>query len=174
MSKAVTIELGEGAEHDARALRNAFGCFTTGVTVVTTVCEDGRRVGLTANSFTSVSLDPPLALVCVDLNSSSLSSLDAAGRWAVNVLHADHQQLARQFVQKGIDRFAGIETETWRTGVPILPGCMANFECETHHVFDAGDHRVYVGRVVKLRYDPDHEPLVYLQGRFRRVHVDAD
>jgi flavin reductase (DIM6/NTAB) family NADH-FMN oxidoreductase RutF len=77
-------------------------------------------------------------------------------------------------VQKGTDRFAGIETETWRTGVPILPNCMANFECETHHVFDAGDHRVYVGRVVKLRYDPDHEPLVYLQGRFRRVHVDAE
>ena len=174
MSQAVTIELGEGAEHDARALRDAFGCFTTGVTVITTVCEDGRKVGLTANSFTSVSLDPPLALVCVDLKSSSLSSLDAAGRWAVNVLHAEHQALARQFVQKNTDRFAGIETETWKTGVPILPGCMANFECETHHVFDAGDHRIYVGRVVKLRYDPDHEPLVYLQGRFRRVHVDAE
>jgi flavin reductase (DIM6/NTAB) family NADH-FMN oxidoreductase RutF len=73
-----------------------------------------------------------------------------------------------------VDRFAGVEVETWRTGVPILSGCMANFECETHQVFDAGDHRVYVGRVVKLRYDPDHEPLVYLQGRFRRVHVDAE
>lgn len=174
MSQAVTIELGEGGEHDTRALRNAFGCFTTGVTVVTTLAEDGRRVGLTANSFTSVSLDPPLALICVALNSSSLPALEAAGRFAVNVLHADHQALAQQFVQKNTDRFAGIETETWRTGVPILPGCMANFECETHQAFDAGDHRVFVGRVVKLRYDPDHEPLVYLQGRFRRVHVDTD
>jgi flavin reductase (DIM6/NTAB) family NADH-FMN oxidoreductase RutF len=79
MSQPVTIELGEGGAHDARALRHAFGCFTTGVTVITTVCEDGRRVGLTANSFTSVSLDPPLALVCVDLNSRSLPILDAAG-----------------------------------------------------------------------------------------------
>ena len=88
MSQAVTIEFGEGAEHDALALRNAFGCFTTGVTVVTTVAPDGRRVGLTANSFTSVSLDPPLALICVDLKSSSLPALDAAQRFAVNVLHA--------------------------------------------------------------------------------------
>lgn len=174
MSRAVTIELGEGGVHDARALRNAFGCFTTGVTVVTTIGLDGGRVGLTANSFTSVSLDPPLALICVDLKSASLPALDAAGRFAVNVLHAEHQALARQFVQKDVDRFIGVETETWRTGVPILPGCMANFECETHQAFDAGDHRVYVGRVVKLRYDPDHEPLVYLQGRFRRVHVDAE
>jgi flavin reductase (DIM6/NTAB) family NADH-FMN oxidoreductase RutF len=174
MSQAVTIELGEGAEDDAGALRDALGCFSTGVTVVTPFGEGGRKVGLTANSFTSVSLDPPLALICVDLKSSSLPWLDAAGVFAVNVLHAEHQQLARQFVKKDVDRFAGLETETWRTGVPILPGCMANFECETHHVFDAGDHRVYVGRVVKLRYDPDHEPLVYLQGRFRRVHVDAE
>jgi len=172
MSQPVTIELGEGGAHDARALRHAFGCFTTGVTVITTVCEDGRRVGLTANSFTSVSLDPPLALVCVDLNSRSLPFLDAAERFTVNVLHADQQLMARQFVQKDGDRFAGIETETWGTGAPILPDCMANFECVTHQVFDAGDHRVYVGRVVKLRYDPDHEPLVYLQGRFRKVHVE--
>jgi flavin reductase (DIM6/NTAB) family NADH-FMN oxidoreductase RutF len=174
MSQAVTIELGEGGLHDARALRDAFGCFTTGVTVITTVCADGRKVGLTANSFTSVSLDPPLALICVDLKSSSLPWLDAAGVFAVNVLHAEHQELARNFVRKDVDRFAGVDTETWKTGVPVLSGCMANFECETHQVFDAGDHRVYVGRVVKLRYDPDHEPLVYLQGRFRRVHVDAE
>ncbi|PHY14140.1 flavin oxidoreductase [Caulobacter sp. B11] len=172
MSQAVTIELGGGGDHDVRALRNAFGCFTTGVTVVTTCAADGRRVGLTANSFTSVSLDPPLALVCVDLKSSSLPMLDAAGLFTVNVLHADHQALARQFTRKEGDRFEGVETETWSTGAPVLPGCMANFECVTHQVFDAGDHRVYVGRVVKLRYDPDHEPLVYLQGRFRRVHVE--
>lgn len=174
MSQAVTIELGEGAEHDARALRNAFGCFTTGVTVVTTTGQDGRNVGLTANSFTSVSLDPPLALICVALTSSSLPALDSAGAFTVNVLHADHQDLATQFTRKTGDRFEGVETETWSTGTPVLPGCMANFECQTHQVFDAGDHRVYVGRVVKLRYDPDHEPLVYLQGRFRRVHVDAE
>ena len=172
MSRPVTIELGEGAAHDARALRHAFGGFTTGVTVLTATAPDGRRVGLTANSFASVSLDPPLALVCVDLKSSCLPVLDVAGAFAVNVLHADQRAMAQQFVQKDGDRFAGIETETWSTGAPILPDCMANFECVTHQVFDAGDHRVYVGRVVKLRYDPDHEPLVYLQGRFRRVHVE--
>ena len=157
---------------DPVALRRAFGTFVTGVTVITTRDPEGRPRGMTANSFTSVSLDPPLALVCVDLNSRSLPILDAAERFTVNVLHADQQAMARQFVQKDGDRFAGIETETWSTGVPILPDCMANFECVTHQVFDAGDHRVYVGRVVKLRYDPDHEPLVYLQGRFRRVHVE--
>ena len=84
----------------------------------------------------------------------------------------EQEPVARQFTLKSGDRFAGLDCETWATGAPILPGCMANFECETHHAFDAGDHRVFVGRVLKVRFDPEHEPLVYLQGRFRRVHTD--
>ncbi|MDH4383849.1 MAG: flavin reductase family protein [Caulobacter sp.] len=172
MTAVRTLTLDKGPGEDSRALRDAFGCFTTGVTVVTTRSAEDRPVGFTANAFSSVSLDPPLALICVDHKASSLPILEAAGRFAVNVLHSEQEALARQFTLKSGDRFAGLDCETWSTGVPILPGCMANFECETHHAFDAGDHRVFVGRVLKVRFDPGHEPLVYLQGRFRRVHTD--
>ena len=172
MDASRTVSLDHDPAADARTLRDAFGCFTTGVTVVTTLDGEGGYVGFTANAFSSVSLDPPLALICVDNNASSLPSLEAAGKFAVNVLHAGQEDVARRFTRKGEDRFAGNPCETWITGVPIIPGCMANFECETHQVFDAGDHRVFIGRVLKIHMDPDHEPLVYLRGQFRRVHTD--
>jgi flavin reductase (DIM6/NTAB) family NADH-FMN oxidoreductase RutF len=172
MSRVRTLELRGDHEADARALRDAFGCFTTGVTVVTTKGEGGAPVGFTANSFASVSLDPPLALICVDLNANSLPALEAAGVFVVNVLHAGQQEIARRVTRKGGDRFAHIAFETWATGAPVLDGCMANFECETHHAFDAGDHRVFIGRVLKVRIDPDHEPLVFLRGGYCGVRPD--
>lgn len=172
MTGPTTITLSGEAIADARALRDAFGCFTTGVTVVTTRTPDGRFVGFTANAFSSVSLDPPLALVCVANTASSLPAMNEAGVFAVNVLHSDQEDMARRFTVKSPDRFEGLACETWDQGVPILPGCMANFELETHAVLDAGDHRIFIGRILKVRFDPAHEPLVYLQGRFRRVHTD--
>jgi len=172
MSQATTFEMRGDHEANARALRDAFGCFTTGVTVVTTRAADGAPVGFTANSFASVSLDPPLALVCVDLAANSLSALDAAGVFVVNVLHAEQREIARRFTRKGGDRFADTAFETWITGAPVLDGCMANFECETERAFDAGDHRVFIGRVVKVRMDPDHEPLVFLRGGYCGVTPD--
>eukprot|EP01035_Chromulina_nebulosa_P028050 gene28050-36962_t len=122
---------------DARALRDAFGCFTTGVTIVTTLDRDGRPVGFTANSFASVSLDPPLALICVGNEASCLPALDASGVFVVNVLHVDQQALAAQFARRGADRFEGVTPETWHTGAPVLPGCMANFECRAEQSIDA-------------------------------------
>ena len=172
MSPSRTITLDGDLIADGRALRDAFGCFTTGVTVVTTCAPDGRQVGFTVNAFSSVSLDPPLALVCVGLNASSLPFLEQAGKFSVNVLHADQEGMARRFTVKSADRFEGLECETWDQGVPILPGCMANFELETTQVIDAGDHRIFIGRILKVRFDPEHEPLVYLRGQFRRVHTD--
>ena len=172
MSGIHTYEFSDDQEAAARALRDAFGCFTTGVTIVTTRADDGRPVGFTANSFASVSLDPPLALTSIDFKSNSLPHLEAAGKFAVNVLHVDQQDMARRFTAKTGDRFEGTDFETWATGVPILKGCMANFELQTHHAFDAGDHRVIVGRILKVRYDPDHEPLVFLRGRYRKVHTE--
>jgi len=172
MSPIRTLELLGDHEADARALRDAFGCFTTGVTVVTTTGEGGKPVGFTANSFASVSLDPPLVLICVDLNANSLPALEAAGVFVVNVLHAGQQEIARRFTRKGGDRFAQTAFETWSTGAPVLSGCMANFECETHQAFDAGDHRVFIGRVLKVRMDPDHEPLVFLRGGYCGVRPD--
>jgi flavin reductase (DIM6/NTAB) family NADH-FMN oxidoreductase RutF len=172
MSGAVTFQLGGDHEADARALRDAFGCFTTGVTIVTTRGADGGPVGFTANSFASVSLDPPLALVCVDLSANSLPALEAAGVFVVNVLHAGQRDTARRFAQRDADRFEATGYETWATGAPVLDGCMANFECETHQAFDAGDHRVFIGRVLKVRMDPDHAPLVFLRGGYCGVRTD--
>jgi flavin reductase (DIM6/NTAB) family NADH-FMN oxidoreductase RutF len=172
MSGQHTFVPGGDPAGDARALRDAFGCFTTGVTVVTTLDGD-RPVGFTANSFTSISLDPPLALVSIGLTASCLPALTGSGRFVVNVLHADQQAVARQFTRKDIDRFDGLAVEHWDSGVPVLSGCMANFECETHHSFDAGDHRVFVGKILRVFHDADHEPLVYLRGGYRRVHTDA-
>lgn len=172
MTAAHTFELGQDPASDARALRDAFGCFTTGVTVVTTL-DGEQRVGFTANSFTSISLDPPLALVSIGLTASCLPALKSSGKFVVNVLHVDQQDVARQFTRKDCDRFAGLDVETWVSGAPVLGGCMANFECETHHAFLAGDHQVFVGRILKVRYDPAHEPLVFLRGGYRRVHTDA-
>lgn len=173
MSGVTTYEFGEDHAEGARALRDAFGCFTTGVTVVTTRSADGKPVGFTANSFASVSLDPPLALTSIDFKSNSLPHMEASKVFAVNVLHVDQQDIARKFTAKDGDRFSGVELETWSLGVPILKGCMANFEMETHHAFDAGDHRVILGRILKVRYDPDHEPLVFLRGKYRKVHVET-
>lgn len=167
-----TFDLGDNPADDARALRDAFGCFTTGVTVVTTLYE-GKPVGFTANSFTSISLDPPLALISIGHTASCAPALETTGAFTVNVLHVDQEAVARQFTRKVGDRFEGLDIETWRTGVPVLPGCMANFECETHHSFDAGDHKVYVGRILRVRHDAAHEPLVFLRGGYRRVHTDA-
>ena len=172
MAGPVTFELGADPAADALALRGAFGCFTTGVTIVTTVGDGGGPVGFTANSFASVSLKPPLALVCVDNAAASLPALEASGVFAVNVLHSGQRELAHRFARKDGDRFAGTPFETWATGAPILPGCMAVFECAAHHAFDAGDHRVFVGQVLKVRYDPTPEPLVFLRGGYCRVHVD--
>lgn len=167
-----TIDLTGEAAADARALRDAFGCFTTGVTIVTTLTAEGAPAGFTANSFASVSLDPPLALICVGKEASCLPALEASGAFVVNVLHVDQQALAAQFSRRGGDRFEGVTPEIWHTGAPVLPGCMANFECRTHDIIDAGDHRIFIGRILKVHHDADHEPLVYLRGGYRRVHTD--
>lgn len=169
MSEAQTIQFDDPQPESARALRDAFGCFTTGVTIVTTRSAAGKPVGFTANSFASVSLEPPLALMCVDLKAQSLPALETTGAFAVNVLHIDQQTLAQQFTRKDMDRFAGVDFEHWQTGIPILANCMANFECVTQTAVDAGDHQIYVGRVLKLRYDAQKAPLIYFSGRYRAV-----
>ena len=155
---------------DARALRDAFGMFATGVTVVSGVGADGARVGLTANSFTSVSLDPPLLLVCPARGASALPVLTAAGRFAVNVLTLDQQAVADRFTRRGIDRFDGGDWSDWH-GLPVLGGAMANFICDLHAELDGGDHAILVGHVRALRTLADAEPLLYLRGRYRKVHV---
>ena len=155
---------------DPRLLRDAFGCFATGVTVVTGRGPEGARIGLTANSFTSVSLDPPLLLFCPAVTASALPALQATGRFAINVLDLDGQPVADRFTRKGVDRFADAEWEEW-DGLPVLRDAKAAFACDLHADHDGGDHRILVGRVTRLGLAPDRESLLYLHGRYRRVHV---
>jgi flavin reductase (DIM6/NTAB) family NADH-FMN oxidoreductase RutF len=168
MTDVVTVELGPASAEQTRRLRDALGCFATGVTIVTCQGEDGRPVGLTVNAFTSVSLDPPLVLVCIDGASRSLPAFEAAGAFAVNVLRAGQEDTAWRFTLRDGERFEGTVVETW-AGAPILGGCLANFECVVDKAFDAGDHRVIIGRVEKLRYDASGAPLLFLGSRFREL-----
>ncbi|MFZ4688600.1 MAG: flavin reductase family protein [Polymorphobacter sp.] len=155
---------------DARTLRDAFGSFATGVTIVTGRDQDGNRIGLTANSFTSVSLDPPLLLFCPANTASALPALRATGRFAVNVLAADGQHVSDRFARKGIDRFAEADWDEW-DGLPVLRDAKAAFSCTLHADHDGGDHRIIVGLITRLGFAPAREALLYLHGRYRLVHV---
>lgn len=154
---------------DARRLRDAFGAFATGVTVVTACGPDGR-VGLTANSLTSVSLDPPLLLFCPARSASALPTLRATRRFAVNVLATDQAAVADRFARRGVDRFA---EATWHdlAGLPVLDGALASFACSLEAEHDGGDHVVIIGRVEAMRGSGGHDPLLYFRGAYRRVHV---
>ena len=155
---------------DPRTLRDALGSFATGVTVVTTMGPDGRPVGITANSFSSVSLDPPLILVCPAKSSRSWPVFEAAEVFAVNVLHIGQQPTSARFASATEDRFAATPWESWDTGAPILCGSLASFECRRHAFHDAGDHGIMVGRVVRARFEPPRDPLIYFRGKYRRLH----
>ena len=155
---------------DARTLRDALGCFATGVTVVTAMGEAGEPVGLTANSFTSVSLDPPLLLVCIAKTSGSLKVIEQASHFAVNVLHIGQQPISNRFARPGDDRFAATPWQRGQFDAPLISGALANFECARHALHDGGDHIILVGRVERAKYEPRRDPLLYFKGRYRRLH----
>lgn len=157
---------------DSRTLRDALGCFGTGVTVVTTLDRDDDPVGLTANSFTSVSLDPELLLVCLNKKSATLPWFKRAEAFSVNVLHIGQQDVAQKFATPDIDRFRDTGWEAWSTGVPILTDSLANFECAKFAEYDGGDHLILLGRVIRVRFDSDLDPLLYFRGSYRELHFD--
>ncbi len=155
---------------DARTLRDALGCFATGVTVVTAMTPEGVPIGLTANSFTSVSLDPPLLLVCIARSASCAAALETAQHFAVNVLHIGQQPTSVCFAKKGESRFASTAWEAGEYGTPVIHGSLSTFECERHATHDGGDHVILVGRVVRACFDPRRDPLLYFRGKYRRLH----
>ena len=157
---------------DPRTLRDALGCFATGVTVVTCLDEAGRPVGLTANSFTSLSLDPPLLLVCVAKASASAVPLTRAAHFAVNVLQTLQQPASITFSTRGEDRFGQTEWSTGEHGAPVLMESLSVFECRRSAVHDGGDHHILVGEVVKASFEPGLDPLLYFRGSYRRLHFD--
>jgi flavin reductase (DIM6/NTAB) family NADH-FMN oxidoreductase RutF len=158
--------------HDPRTLRDALGCFATGVTVVTCLGPDGEPAGLTVNSFTSVSLDPPLLLVCVHKMAASAETLTTASHFAVNVLQTGQQPASIRFSTRDQDRFGATPWSCGEAGAPILKDSLGVFECERYGVHDGGDHHILVGQVVKASFDAGLDPLLYFRGRYRRLHFD--
>lgn len=158
------------AGSDPRTLRDAMGCFATGVTIVTALDAAGVPVGLTANSFTSVSLDPPLLLVCIANTAGTAVVLRAAGHFGVNVLQIGQQPASNRFASKGEDRFANLPWAPGQTGVPLLGSSLVSFECQRESVHEAGDHFILVGRVVRAQFEPHRDPLLYFRGKYRRLH----
>jgi flavin reductase (DIM6/NTAB) family NADH-FMN oxidoreductase RutF/pimeloyl-ACP methyl ester carboxylesterase len=155
---------------DPRTLRDALGCFATGGTIVTSLDEKGRLIGLTANSFTSVSLDPPLILFCLAKTSGNLTALSHASHFAINVLHMGQQLSSTRFAKRDEERFSADAWETWQSGVPILGGSLASFKCKRHDMVDAGDHLIFIGRVIMAKFEPRRDPLLYFKGKYRRLH----
>ncbi len=154
---------------DPADFRAVLGRWTTGVTVITAML-DGKPEGLTASSFTSLSLDPPLILFCLDRAASTFAALTQAESFAVNILAADQSQLSNRFASPDADRFADLEWTTWATGAPILPGCVASLDCRREALHDGGDHVIVIGRVMELAVRSDTaDPLVYFRGGYRAL-----
>lgn len=158
--------------HDPRTLRDALGCFATGVTVVTCVAGDGRPAGLTVNSFTSLSLEPPLLLVCLHKMAASSAALIEATHFAVNVLQTGQQPASIRFSTRDEDRFGATPWSCGEAGAPILKDSLGVFECRRHAVHDGGDHHILIGEVVKASFDAGLDPLLFFRGRYRRLHFD--
>ena len=159
---------------DTREFRNALGCFATGITVITALDESKAPVGLTANSFTSLSLDPPLVLFCVDRTIKSFQAMHSNRHFAVNILREDQEHLSRQFAKTGADKWNGVRFQSWDTGCPIIEGCIANLECDVESLFEGGDHVIIIGKVRRMRFDSsaDCRPLLYYKGKYGAVAQD--
>ncbi|MBI1206706.1 MAG: flavin reductase [Azospirillum sp.] len=152
---------------DSRAFRNALGCFATGVTVVTTVTERGDPAGVTINSFSSVSLDPPLVLFCLGRLSQLYQPFIGSRVFAINVLAADQCALSVRFAaQDRRERWRGIAYHQSDSGCPLLDGCLAHLDCTTEAVHEGGDHIILVGRVRHLDWNGSGKPLLFYRGRY--------
>lgn len=142
--------------------------FPTGVTILTVLDAEGSPHGMTASSFTSVSLEPPLVLVCVDHGASVLAHLRRAQHIGINILSEEQQDLSAHFARRGHDRFDGVEWQAGRGGVPLLPGALAWFECSIHRMVDAGDHTILITEVLDAEYRAGR-PLVYFGSDYYKL-----
>ena len=154
----------------SQEFRTALGMFATGVTIVTARTSDGQVIGLTANSFNSVSLDPPLVLWSLAKAAASLEAFRAGSHYAVNVLAADQKSLAERFALRGADRWTGVEFTDGMGGSPLLTGAAATFECFNRSRYDEGDHVIFVGEVERCSWRAGASPLLFHGGRFYNEH----
>jgi flavin reductase (DIM6/NTAB) family NADH-FMN oxidoreductase RutF len=153
---------------DRSELRRVMGHFATGVTVITTRDADGRPYGFTANALCSVSLDPPMLLVCVDKGAESHPALARSGVFAVNILRHGHEDLSRRFAVSGGDKFGEVSHRDGRTGVPVLDDALGFIECRVVDAHDAGDHTIYLGQIEHLEAF-EGDPLLFFRGKYRRL-----
>jgi 3-hydroxy-9,10-secoandrosta-1,3,5(10)-triene-9,17-dione monooxygenase reductase component len=153
---------------EASHYRTTLGHFATGVTIITAML-DGKPVGMAANSFSSVSLDPPLVVFCAAHSSSTWPHIQQAGAWCVNVLSEDQEDLCRLFATKDVDRFAQVGWRKAPSGSPILEGVLAHIDCRTDAEYEAGDHVLVVGRVLELEVHHEGGPLTFFRGGYGRL-----
>lgn len=144
--------------------------FATGVTIVTARTAQGKLVGLTANSFNAVSLEPPLVLWSLAKTAASLLAFSKGSHYAISILSADQQTLAKRFSTRDVDRFAGVAFAEGVSGAPLLTGAVATFECFNRSRYDEGDHVIFVGEVERCWHQPDASPLLFHGGKFYTEH----
>jgi len=154
----------------SQEFRTALGMFATGVTIVTARTTQGSVIGLTANSFNSVSLDPPLVLWSLAQAAASLAAFRSGSHYAINVLAADQKLLAERFALKGADRWAGVNFTEGMSGAPLLTGAAATFECFNRSRYEEGDHVIFVGEVERCSWRPGASPLLFHGGHFYTEH----
>lgn len=157
---------------DSIQFRNALGQFATGVTVITSTDAHGRPVGVTASSFNSVSLDPPLVLWSLAKNAASLQAYQESGHFCVHVLASSHEDLSQRFASKGSDKFAGLDWDRGLGDVPLLKDFAAQFQCKTTYQYEGGDHVIFVGEVMEYTAR-EEEPLVFHKGKYATAKVKA-
>lgn len=156
-------------EAEARRLRSAFGMFPTGVVIVTAWDRCDGPLGMTMNSFTSLSLEPPLALFSIHRAAAGLPGWRRAEGYAVNVLAADQEQLSAQFARPLTDKWRGVEFEHGLFRAPLIAGSIAYFECSPHEILDAGDHLIFIVRIARFSTEGASDPLVFHRGRYCKV-----
>jgi 3-hydroxy-9,10-secoandrosta-1,3,5(10)-triene-9,17-dione monooxygenase reductase component len=155
---------------DDRRFREVLGHFATGVTIVTAIDGD-EPVGLAANSFTSLSLDPPLVLFCIAQTSSTWPRIERAGTFAINILGEGHEELSQLFARKGADRFSATPWRVGVSGAPVLEDAIAYLDCEYEAQYPGGDHLIVVGRVLDLDMREGARPLLFFRGGYERMHA---
>ena len=153
---------------DPLELRRCLGSFVTGVTVMTVLDADGKPEGITANSFSSLSLDPPLIVWSLRLSSRSFNTYKNALHFAVNILAQDQMPVSNRFAASGVDRFEGVEYTPGIAGVPLIKGCVAYLECSLEASYPGGDHVLFVGRVERIHMN-ERQPLAYGGGGYLAV-----
>ncbi len=163
----------QGTSFDSKGFRHTLGTFTTGVTIITTRSAQGEPIGITANSFNSVSLDPPLVLWSLAKTARSLDAFTGSEYWAVHILAANQEDLSNRFARSGDNKFEGVPVEVGLGDVPLLSNCTSRLQCKTVHCYEGGDHLIFVGHVLDF-HRSEHPPLVFAAGRYAVATKKSD